>query len=787
VAKGSAAEAFALENLNAIKTIAIQRSAAFAEAQLAQSTATNAATVAAAAATTTVGGLARGALSLIGGPAGAAVIAAAAIFYFYQKAQQAKQESIDFANKLDGVIARMKEMSQVQLAAEIDNANKSIVAQNSALTESQNALNDVNSRLDSAKQAVSELGQSSLFYADAVNKMNALQSQSTQLTAQVERQTNTLSQTISKTGIIQAQLNGNFAQGIDLLKRNGHEASISSGLFNQLANSLDLAGKAKDKFNSTSLIVERPKNVQEYLDKLNDQVEIQGELNERKRAQLKAEKDIRNLGGSDADVNLARQRAAAEFDSLKAQQAIKKETKDGNAAQKKAETSAESVAQKLANLKQQSELAADSTTSLSRAQAVLTAQQSLGSTATQNDIQLAGQYAAKKWDTANAIRAQVSAEKLVPETKENASYAQDVKDLNTALSAKKITQQQYNATSEQLELQHQANLAKIRAEQNSGVTPLQDAQGGIDPVQELANQHARQLALIQQFETQKGVLTANGLALMSAENMRYEKARTDAQWALFTQQGVGYEALGAAVDAFGSSASSALSGVITGTQSASDAARGLANTILSSVIQSFVDMGIQQVKAAVTGTAAQTAGIATVTAAQVTATATTTATSTAAAGTTLAAWLPAALVASVGSFGAAAIIGGAALVGAFALSSALGKRKSGGSVSAGSTYQVGEDGLPEIYQASNGSQYMIPGDNGKVISNKDMQNGSSSSGGVQVNVYNQNGSDVQTSASKGLTGQDVINIIINDAQQSGPATRAIASRTGARMQATGDY
>jgi hypothetical protein len=42
--------------------------------------------------------------------------------------------------------------------------------------------------------------------------------------------------------------------------------------------------------------------------------------------------------------------------------------------------------------------------------------------------------------------------------------------------------------------------------------------------------------------------------------------------------------------------------------------------------------------------------------------------------------------------------------------------KNGGPVSAGGMYQVGEGGMPEIYQASTGKQYMIPGDNGKVIS-----------------------------------------------------------------------
>ncbi|MGP3141469.1 tape measure protein, partial [Serratia nevei] len=161
VAKGTNAEAFALQNLNTAKSVAIQRSALFAEAQLAQAAATTTATTAAATATTTIGGLARGALSLIGGPAGAAMIAGAALFYFYQKAQQAKQESIDFADKLDGVIAKMRTMSNVQLAAEIDKAAKSINVQSGELKNNEARLADLTSRLQSAKAAVAGLSEGS--------------------------------------------------------------------------------------------------------------------------------------------------------------------------------------------------------------------------------------------------------------------------------------------------------------------------------------------------------------------------------------------------------------------------------------------------------------------------------------------------------------------------------------------------------------------------------------------------------------------------------------------------
>lgn len=75
-----------------------------------------------------------------------------------------------------------------------------------------------------------------------------------------------------------------------------------------------------------------------------------------------------------------------------------------------------------------------------------------------------------------------------------------MKDLKTALDGKRITQQQYDQTSEQLEAQHQANLAKIRSQQV--VNPTQQAIAEVDPVQQLANQHAQELALIQQFEQQ---------------------------------------------------------------------------------------------------------------------------------------------------------------------------------------------------------------------------------------------------------------------------------------------
>ncbi|HHG8628190.1 TPA: tape measure protein [Raoultella ornithinolytica] len=732
-------------------------------------------------------GLASRALGLIGGPAGAAMLAASAILYFSQRAKEARNDANALADSVNELSSKFQTMSHTELAATIGKLSQSLPELSDAVSDAQKEFNDATSAVQRQQREIANWGTNTTRGRQAAEALGGAQDNLAIATLELEKAQNRLSQTQNAINIGRATLNGTMKQGIDLLRRDGQEAGIAAGMMSKLGDMINFAAKAKDKFNSSSLMVERPKDVQEYLDKLQDQVTLQSELNDRKRAQLRAEQDIRKLGGSEADVNLARDRAAAEYDAQQAQQNSKKVTKEAASEAKKLGNQQESVAQKLANLKQQSDLAADSTTELSREQAILTAQQSLGKGATQEQLTLAGQYAAKKWDTANAIRAQAAAEKLLPEARENASYTQDVKDLQTALDAKKITQQQYDQTSEQLEAQHQANLAKIRSQQ--AVTPQQQAAGDVDPVQNLANQHAQQLALIQQYE-QQGVIAHNqALLLKNAADMQYEKARTDAQWALFTQQSVGYEALGAAVDAFGAQASNALTGIITGSMSASDALQSIGNTILNDVINTFVQMGIQQAKSAAFGGAAQQATIAATTATQVSSLATTTAASTASAATTTAAWTPAALVASIGSFGGAVAIGLGALIAALAVGSSLaGKRKNGGPVSAGAMYQVGEGGMPEIYKASNGSQYMIPGDNGSVISNKDLR-GSGGGGALQVtnNVYNY-ASGVQVDTRSTQNGSELlIETFVTDLQSGGPMSGQMESTYGLRRQASGDY
>ncbi|WP_395280544.1 tape measure protein [Enterobacter cloacae] len=402
-----------------------------------------------------------------------------------------------------------------------------------------------------------------------------------------------------------------------------------------------------------------------------------------------------------------------------------------SAAQKEAEQYAkaqETVNQKLDELRQKAELSAGSVGELSRAQAVLNAQQSLGNTATQEQLMLAGQLAGKAWDNANALREQAKAEK----------------------------------------------------ERTEAANKFSTIQGKTSKTAGLDSQYQKDIADIQQYAQLYPQKIGEAEAARAAIEQQYRDQRNAAMWEEWAQQNAATQAAAAAFDSLGSVASNALTGIVTGSMSANDALRSVGLTALNSVVNTFVQMGIEWVKSAIMGQTATTAAVAASTTAQAAGIATTTATSTAAAAATTAAWTPAAIMSSVASFGGAVAIGLGAMAGILALS---GKRKNGGPVSAGGMYQVGEGGMPEIYQASSGKQYMIPGDNGRVISNKEMTAGGG--GGVVINIQNYSSSSVDAQAGTDANGGVTVDVIVADLNNGGPISNAITSNMNVKRTPRG--
>jgi len=509
------------------------------------------------------------------------------------------------------------------------------------------------------------------------------------------------------------------AIGLDGWSEQAQGVSALSNKAAMLVGDLDAVTKAgKQAANNQPIKVGSSGGDSSQLQKLEKNTKRKLELSKLEgeaRARLQAQYDAEDAGINDAA------RIKSLQDEYAATERNTSAKKTSNAEGKKSETQQAAINNKLAELQQRASVAAGSTAELSRQQTILRAEQSLGEGATQQQIQLAGEYAAKAYDNAKALKEQAAAEK----------HKQDV-------------QKQF-----------------------------QQIQGQANPVAGLDNTYQQQLAAIDQYKQLYPQKIAEAEAARAAIEKQYRDQRMSLMWQEWEQQSTATKVAGAAFDAFGSTASNALTGILTGTMSLSDALRSVGSTVLNAVINSFVQMGVEWLKSVIIGQAGMTAA---------------TATSAAGAATLAAAWAPAAALASLATGGANAAPAQAGIVATAGVAQGLsvaGMRKNGGPVSAGSMYQVGESGLPEIYQASSGKQYMIPGDNGSVISNKDLQ-GSGGSGGIVIynNVINNSSSQVSTSAQDNGDGTVTISTIVADINEGGPIGQAISNNYTTNRRAT---
>lgn len=710
----------------------------------------------------------------LGGVTGILLAVAAGWYLYAQNQAQARKESIAFADTLPDVIQKLKEMNLAQAEGVRADTISSIKAQKEAIEDLEGTISGLQSEYDKYITLARQYGVTEdenngyvIRARDAANELAKKRRDLDGATATLQQSEDALKQ-------INSQVNQSLLEQMKAARDNAlalaeaeKKASFLGGAQEYLAEKLGQTTTAMQKFNAESLKIDWGGKEGEKLIKQAERRLELSKLEGEARARLQAQYDAADAGVTDPKRIKALQDEYAE--TYRVTEARKESDKAG----KQSASTAESIAQKLENLRQQSELAADSTQELSREQAILRAQQSLGKSATQAQIQEAGKYAAAAWDAAAAAKGVTEALNAIPEQAENKSYAESMQNLKAALNAGKIDLQEYNAATEQMEQQHQANLAKIRSQQV--VNPTQQALAEVDTVQQLANQHAQELALIQQFEQQGVLAHQNALALKNAADTQYEQQRIAAQWEILSQQSLGYNMLTSAVDAFSGNASNAITGLLTGTMSAQEAMSSLGNTILNSVINSIVQVGVEMLKNFIIG---QTIGAAS------------TANGLLQASLLTNAWTPAAYAASVATGGAAAKVGavayGSGLATSMALSTVSGARYNGGPVSAGGLYQVGEKGKPEIYQASTGKQYMIPGDNGKVISNKDMNGGQ-----VQVNIqfYDQTSGGQHSFQAQAMQEGNVVTVdaFLTDLDRGGPMTSGIKDRFGLSIKANGTY
>lgn len=348
---------------------------------------------AAASAASISGGLLRGALSLVGGPVGAATLAAGAIFYFYQKAQEAKKEANELADGVSALVGKMKEMSNVQLGAEIAKLNSSMPILNKSLAVAQEAYDNAAYSVSNYTKVIKDYGLNTTTGRQAAEALTGAQDRLAIAANELSIAQNRVDKTQSAVNIGHATLNGTLLQGIDLLRRDGQEAGVVAGMMNKLGQAINFASGAKESFNSTSLSIQRDPKAQKVLDDLYQQNELLAETDLRKRAQLKTEQELRAINADDNTIRIGREQAGAAYDKQAAQAALKKETAAGTKAETAAEAAEKRRVKSLQDLSNEMAVAELQAKGLSKEAAQLAAVQELGAGASPKQVEAARKQA----------------------------------------------------------------------------------------------------------------------------------------------------------------------------------------------------------------------------------------------------------------------------------------------------------------------------------------------------------------------------------------------------------
>ncbi|NBM04327.1 tape measure protein [Proteus sp. G2671] len=785
VAKGTLAEATALDNLIAKKSLASKAAITLTQATQAQTAAMTNSAAAARAASLSMG-LLRGAMGMLGGPAGVAMLAGAAIYYFYQKSEQAKQEARDFADSVDQLTAKLKGLSYQEIARDAQDAADKQKVLTSEMKDQENQLARLEARLRMQQDALGNNPE--LIERNTINILREKIKLEGDL-AENKKRHELITKYLSEA---QSEYNQKAKEAIDLSVKSATTLDVEKSALGRFTQQIREATGAKGEFNAKQLVVDFGG---EDGEKLRKQMERRLELSKKEgveKAKLQALYDAEDAGTADyGAIKKLQDMAAQIYENEQTKKEGIKTAKEAASAALKEATEAEKLKQKITDVANATKVAELETKGLAREAAILEAVQKLGSKATKAQIAEITELAGKEFDLKQKIQDRKDAFSQNPEAKANQEYKLSLDQLERQLQGNLVTEENYQRRRVELAGEYSKKIAEANAQ--ASVSPIEDNRAQFDPVQQLKNENAKKLALMdkyyademaiinqayanqqishEQFTTAKQITDAQYLQIRTAQEKQFNEQQTAAQWQMLSQQSLGFDMLTSAVDAMAGSASNAITGLLTGTMTAADAMRSLGNTILNSVVNSIVQTGVEMLKNFIIG---KTMGAAAAAA------------SMGEAAIVASAWAPAAAFVSLATMGANAAPANASLVGTTGLASTLaiaGARKNGGPVDAGSMYRVGEGGKPEIFKANNGRQYMIPGDNGKVISNKDMQGG-----GMNVNVvfndYSSGGHkfDAQTSQDGNTL---TIQAFIMDMDNKGPMLQSITRNTSATARARG--
>lgn len=291
--------------------------------------------------------------------------------------------------------------------------------------------------------------------------------------------------------------------------------------------------------------------------------------------------------------------------------------------------------------------------------------------------------------------------------------------------------------------------------------------GQMDPIAAEQQSFETEIANLQKLNDAKLLSDQRYLELKGQLETEHATQMTLLDEQRFAAQSKGNALIISTLNQVQSAATNAFTGLITGASNGEQAVQALAGAILNEAVGAVVAFGFAQLKSLIIG---QTVGTAA------------TAAAVGQAGIAATAWATPAALASLATLGGNAVPAGAALTGTVGIAQglALGARQYGGPTSAGGMYRVNETGAPEIFNAANGRQYMMPNQRGEVVSNKDATSGGGGSSAPPIININNYGSEQATASSRMENDQHIIDVVVGNGMSGGPVSRMVNTITGTK-------
>lgn len=853
VAKAKEAETNATHKLNAALALEQKAKATLVTTTDAVTAANNRAAQAATSQSMAMQGL-RGVVGLLGGPTGVFFLAAAGVYALYN-AMNDDTATKEFNDRVDQWIDKIDELSAKQArvvanrlgekiaetTTELDGQKKSLEAVNVDLRAHREELGRIEKAVNKLKEQDGEIGSTYALdsYVDAIKELTKKQQQYELLISEGEQNIRrwTVSQgKAADIAKVRAQQTDELTRA-DLIYQRQAKGVIDAN--QQVARSLELGSEAAVKKEQAIKELEKAliadgfvkdseifkQKIQELTDEFDKTVSLNlanslTEIEQRTQALTIGMKDgkpaLDEYNASLLLMQMGLQKGSAAYNTelpkaieairklREAQEAALSSKSKGNKSAKAANQANEAIkrqSEQLATLKKRYGLLESGAADVNREMAIYEAVQRLGAQATEKQKSAISKEAAELFDLNQRVNDFIAAQEITPELKLAHTFGEEVKTLKRLLDEGFIDKADFERMGREAMVSFNQGMSDIKI--NASVNYIEENRAKFDPIQSLANENTKKLAMMKEYKAQELQVINDAYAkqqisheqftafkeatdvqyqlLKTASEKEYQQQQLAAQWELIRQQSLGYEMLASAVDSLAGNASNVLTGLVTGSMDASEALRSLGNTMLNSVVNSIVQVGVEMLKNFILTKTLGVASQAANTAAAVTGGA-----------AALAAWTPAAIAASIATGGVASTTGLTAYTGAQATGQAGlqalsfgGGREHGGVVDASKYYRVGENGKPEIFQASTGKQYMIPGDNGRVISNKDMQGGSRMP--PIINVYQQaSGATIDVTTERGLNEQDVINIVCRNIADGREISGTMATYHNANRKALGN-